>query len=94
MLAYSVEVFWEKSDSSHTEADEPTILRRHAFERPLRGEFEKLQIRGEMNGGLCVVALAVTVLVIVGCILPSIVRGKCSASLESLWSLSRTSKKP
>jgi hypothetical protein len=64
----------EQSDTSQTEADERTVLRKHTFERPHCGEFDKLQVCHGVNGGLSVVALAVAVLVIVGCILPSISR--------------------
>jgi hypothetical protein len=76
----------EQLDASQAEVDERTILREHAFERPHRGEFDKLQVRRGVNGSLCFVALAVTALVIAGCILPSVsmaVLGILGVAVES-----------
>jgi hypothetical protein len=76
----------EHSDASQDEVDERTILREHAFERPHRGEFYKVQVRRGVSSSLCFVSLAAVVLVIVGCILPSMsmaVLGILGVAVES-----------
>ena len=52
-------------------ADDREILRQHAFERPHRGQLDKLQVRRGVSGCLALTAIAVTILVVVGSTLAS-----------------------
>ncbi|GKY93773.1 hypothetical protein MPSEU_000344500 [Mayamaea pseudoterrestris] len=55
---------------SHSYDDYP--LSQHQFTRPHRGELEKLVVRRGVNIGIVCVSLATSILVIVGCSLPSV----------------------
>lgn len=70
----------EHSDSSQSSEDQARndngvsrrVLRKHAFERPHRGEFDKVKVRRSVSPALVFVALVVTGLLIAGCIVPSL----------------------
>ena len=52
-------------------ADDREILRQHAFERPHRGQLDKLQVRRGVSGCLALIAIAVAIFVVVGSSLAS-----------------------
>lgn len=61
----------EDSDSDNPYGDMKDVLYQHAYSRPHRGETGKVITRGYVNGLVVFVALAFSVLMIVGCVLPS-----------------------
>jgi hypothetical protein len=70
------------NDSNATQ----TVLRKHAFERPHRGELDKVKVRRGVSPTIVFVSLAVTGLLIAGCIIPSLaveVLGVLGVAVES-----------
>jgi hypothetical protein len=60
-----------ESQNGGSAVKDKTQLREHRFSRPHRGETEKLVVRSGVSSILVFVALCLSVLVIVGCTLPS-----------------------
>jgi hypothetical protein len=63
-----------------------TVLRKHAFERPHRGELDKVKVRRGVSPSIVFAALAITGLLIAGCIVPSLaveVLGVLGVAVES-----------
>jgi uncharacterized paraquat-inducible protein A len=73
-------------DSYTTGIDEREELRKHSFGRPHRGESEKVVVRRGMDSVLLAVAASMTLLVVLGCVLPSLsleVLGIIGVAVES-----------
>lgn len=58
-------------DSNRNDSERAEKLAEHAFSRPHRGEPDKLIVRRGTNSVLVFFAITVTVLVLIGCVIPS-----------------------
>lgn len=61
----------DDSPSDDPYGDTQDVLYHHAYSRPHRGEFGKVTTRGYVNGLVAFVAVAFSILMVVGCVLPS-----------------------